>query len=57
MQKWILYNWLILAVLSFFVAIYIAIFEHFFKDKGYLYVILAIVFGILYYRKSKVVKG
>lgn len=53
MKKLILYNWLALAVASLLVGIYIALFEHFFKDKGYLYIMMAIGFGILFVFKRK----
>jgi len=57
MQKLLVYNWFILAVLSFLVAIYIAIFESFISDKGYLYLVLALLFAILFYRKRALIKG
>jgi hypothetical protein len=53
MQKLIVYNWLILAILSLLVCIYISIFETFVKDKAYLYLLLAIVFGLLFYKQRK----
>lgn len=53
MQKLITYNWLALAAISLLVGIYISIFESFFKDKGYLYIILTLVFGFLYLNKKK----
>lgn len=53
MQKVIIYNWLVLAILSLLVCLYITIFETFFMDKGYLYLLLAIVFGLLFYRQRK----
>lgn len=52
MRKWIVYNWLVLAVLSLLVSIYISIFESFLKDKGYLYVVLSLVFGLLFYKQK-----
>lgn len=53
MQKFIVYNWLVLAILSILVCIYISIFEHFVKDKAYLYILLAIVFGLLFYKQRQ----
>lgn len=53
MQKLIIYNWLVLAILSLFVCLFIAIFESFVKDKAYLYLILSIVFGILFFKQRK----
>jgi multisubunit Na+/H+ antiporter MnhF subunit len=53
MQKLIVYNWLVLAILSFLVCLYITLFETFFKDKAYLYLLLTIIFGVLFYRKRK----
>lgn len=56
MQKWIVYNWLALAILALLVAGYIAVFEHFLKDKGYLYIVLALIFGLLFYRKRHLLR-
>ncbi|MES2779841.1 MAG: hypothetical protein V4651_08060 [Bacteroidota bacterium] len=53
MQKLIVYNWLVLAILSILVCAYISIFENFLKDKAYLYIILAIVFGLLFYKQRQ----
>jgi hypothetical protein len=53
MQKLIAYNWLALTAISLLVGIYISIFESFFKDKGYLYIILTLIFGALYLYKKK----
>jgi len=53
MQKLITYNWLALAAISLLVGIYISIFESFFRDKGYLYIILTLIFGYLYLAKKK----
>jgi hypothetical protein len=53
MKKLIVYNWLILAVLSLLVCIYISIFETFLRDKAYLYLLLALVFGLLFYKQRK----
>jgi hypothetical protein len=54
MQRLIIYNWLALSILSLLVAGYIALFEHFMKDKGYLFVLLAIIFGFIFYKQKKV---
>ena len=53
MQKWILYNWIIIAIAAFLVGIYISIFESFVSDKAYFYFIIAIVFGVIFYLKMK----
>lgn len=53
MQKLIIYNWLVLAILSLMVCLYITIFETFLRDKAYLYLLLTIVFGLLFYRQRK----
>jgi multisubunit Na+/H+ antiporter MnhF subunit len=53
MQKVIIYNWLVLAILSLLVCLYITIFETFLKDKAYLYLLLTIVFGLLFYKQRK----
>ena len=53
MQKLIVYNWLVLAVLSLLVCVYISIFESFLRDKGYLYIVMAIVFALLFYKQRK----
>lgn len=53
MQKLIVYNWLVLAILSLMVCLYITIFETFLRDKAYLYLLLTIVFGLLFYRHRK----
>lgn len=53
MKKLIHWNWLLLAITALLVFIYITLFEHFLYDKAYLYLILAVVFGILYYRNRK----
>jgi FtsH-binding integral membrane protein len=51
MQKIIVYNWLVLAILSLMVCIYITVFETFIKDKAYLYLMLTILFGLLFYKQ------
>ena len=51
MQKIIIYNWLVLAILSLLVCLYITIFETFLKDKAYLYLLLSVVFGLLFYKQ------
>ncbi len=52
MRKFIVYNWLVLAVLSVMVGLYITIFETFLRDKAYLYLILAAIFGLLFYKQK-----
>jgi hypothetical protein len=53
MQKFIVYNWLVLAILSVLVCTYISFFENFVDDKAYLYILLAIIFGIVFYKQRK----
>ena len=52
MRKIVVYNWLVLAVLSLMVGIYITVFETFLKDKAYLYFVLAVVFGLVFYKQK-----
>jgi hypothetical protein len=52
MNKWILRNWLILAVISLLTGFWIAFAEDFVRGKAYLYFILAIVFAFVYLKKS-----
>jgi hypothetical protein len=52
MEKWILRNWLILAVACLLVGFWIAFAEDFVKGKAYLFFILSIVFGYVYLKKS-----
>ncbi|GAB1449145.1 MAG: hypothetical protein LCH37_09945 [Bacteroidetes bacterium] len=52
MDRWILRNWLILSIASLAVGFWIAFFEHFVKDKAYMFFILAIVFFITWLKKS-----
>ncbi|MFA6261901.1 MAG: hypothetical protein WC760_10560 [Bacteroidia bacterium] len=56
MKKLIHWNWLILAITALLVGIYISVFEHFLYDKAYLYFILAIVFGLMYFKNRKTIK-
>jgi uncharacterized membrane protein YiaA len=53
MKRIIFYNWLVLAITSFLVGIYISIFEHVLKDKGYLYFIMALLFAVIFYYRRK----
>jgi hypothetical protein len=53
MQKWILYNWIIIAITALLVGVYISIFEDFIKDKAYLYFIIAVLFGVIFYFQQK----
>lgn len=53
MQKWILYNWAVIAITALLVGVYISIFEDFVKDKGYLYFIIALLFGAIFYFQRK----
>lgn len=51
MEKWILRNWLWLAIACLLVGFYIAIFENFVKDKAWIYFILAIAFAFIWLKK------
>jgi hypothetical protein len=51
MDKWILRNWLVLAVISLLIGFFISIFENFVAGKAYLYFILAIVFTFVWLKK------
>jgi hypothetical protein len=51
MEKWILRNWLILAILCLLVGFYIAIFENFVKDKAYIFFLLTILFTYVWLKK------
>ena len=53
MRNFIIRNWLILAISSLLVAIYITIFDGFMAGKAYMFFILAIVFGLVYYLRLK----
>ncbi|MEI6506895.1 MAG: hypothetical protein WCO54_00325 [Bacteroidota bacterium] len=53
MQKWILLNWLIIAIAALLVGVYISIFENFLNDKAYLYFVIAILFGVIFYFQQK----
>lgn len=53
MNRIIWINFLITAVLAFFVGMYISVFEDFVDDKAYLFFVLSIVFGVVSYRKRK----
>jgi hypothetical protein len=51
MDKWILRNWLVLAIICLLVGFYISIFENFVEGKAYLYFILTIVFTFVWLKK------
>jgi LPXTG-motif cell wall-anchored protein len=53
MQKWIFYNWIIIAITALLVGIYISIFENFLDDKAYLYLIIALLSGGMFYFQKK----
>lgn len=53
MHNFIVRNWLILAIASLLVAIYITIFDGFVAGKAYMFFILALVFGAIYYFRFK----
>ncbi|MCG9881622.1 MAG: hypothetical protein MH472_13565 [Bacteroidia bacterium] len=52
MDKWILRNWLILAIASLVIGFLVAILEEFVAGKAYMFFILAIVFTIVWLKKS-----
>jgi hypothetical protein len=52
MDKWILRNWLILAIASLLVGFLVAILEDFVASKAYLFFILAVVFTFVWLKKS-----
>jgi hypothetical protein len=51
MKRIIWINLVITAVLALFVGIYVSVFEDFVADKAYLFFVIALIFGILSYRK------
>ncbi len=51
MDKWILRNWLVMAIISLLIGFYISIFENFVEGKAYFYFILAIVFTYVWLKK------
>ena len=53
MEKWILRNWLVMAIICLLVGFYISIFEDFVAGKAYLYFILTIVFTIVWLKKKR----
>ncbi len=53
MHHFIVRNWLILAIASLLVAIYVTIFDGFVAGKAYMFFILALVFGAVYYFRLK----
>lgn len=53
MQLFILRNWLILAITSALVAIYVSIFDGFWDGKAYMFVLLGLVFAAIYYFRLK----
>lgn len=53
MQQFIIRNWLILAIASLLVAIYTWIFDGFIDGKSYMFLILALAFGGVYYWQTK----
>lgn len=52
MDKWILRNWLILAIAALLVGFWVAFAEDFVKGKAYMFFFLAIVFTLVWLRKS-----
>ena len=53
MQKFILYNWLIIAIAALMIGVYISIFENFIEGKAYLYFIIALLFGVIFFMKKR----
>ncbi len=53
MHHFIVRNWLILAIASLLVAIYVTIFDGFVAGKAYMFFILALIFGAVYYFRLK----
>jgi hypothetical protein len=53
MGSFILRNWLILAVTSFLVALYVWLFDGFTDGKAYMFLMLSLLFGGVYYWQSK----
>lgn len=53
MHNFIVRNWLILAIASLLVAVYVTIFDGFVAGKAYMFYILTIVFGAVYYFRLK----
>lgn len=53
MQKLIQTNWLILAIASILVAIYIWIFDGFLAGKAYPFILLSVGFAYVYWRRLK----
>jgi hypothetical protein len=53
MHNFIVRNWLILAIASLLVAIYITIFDGFVNGKAYMFFALAALFGVVYYLRQK----
>lgn len=53
MQKLIQTNWLILAIASILVAIYVWIFDGFFAGKAYPFIMLSVVFAYVYWKQVK----
>ncbi|MEN9458029.1 MAG: hypothetical protein RL135_603 [Bacteroidota bacterium] len=52
MDKWILRNWLILAIASLCIGFLVSFLEDFVKGKAYMFFILAIVFTYVWLKKS-----
>lgn len=53
MGRFILRNWLILAITGFLVFLYVWIFEGFADGKAYVFLILSLLFAGVYYWQSK----
>lgn len=53
MKSFILRNWLILAAASLLVAIYTWIFDGFVDGKTYMFFLLSLIFGAVYYWQLK----
>ncbi|MFI5221714.1 MAG: hypothetical protein ACHQK8_05275 [Bacteroidia bacterium] len=56
MSKFVLYNWLIISVTALLVGVYVTVFENFTEGKAYMFFVVAIIFGALFFyrlRKQK----
>lgn len=53
MQQFILRNWLILAIASLLVGLYVWIFDGLADGKAYVFFFLTLAFGAIYYWQSK----
>ncbi|MCE2740310.1 MAG: hypothetical protein LW669_02360 [Sphingobacteriales bacterium] len=52
MDKWIVRNWLILAISSFLIGFVVAIIDEFIAGKAYMFFILSVLFFFIWLKKS-----